>query len=138
MRTGNTVGRNAVTALLAAHKRGLLIAEVHSMAATASRISTAARLARMRVAGLAITVGCGTQTLWGLECNRPAMLSRLGAMRAVVYRRRRRQENVRSAQSQPMPCGAFRSRQSILFGRWQHESLARCHLGADRGFARRH
>ena len=97
MRTGNTVGRTAVTALLAAHKRGLLLAEVHSMAATASRISTAARLARMRVSGLVITVGCGTQTLGGLECNRPAMLSRLGAMRAVVYRRRRRQENVRNA-----------------------------------------
>ena len=97
MRACNTVGRTAVTELLAANKRGLLIAEVHSMAATASYIATAARLARMRVSGLVITVGCGTQTLWGLECNRPAMLSRLGAMRAVVYRRRRRQENVRSA-----------------------------------------
>jgi hypothetical protein len=89
-----TKGRRQALALLTDKRGGMLLAEFHA-AWGASRKAAAAILPRMKVSGLVVTVGNGTQTLWGVPANQGYMVRRLKQLQAEAYRERLRQSKAR-------------------------------------------
>jgi hypothetical protein len=89
-----TKGRRTVIELLTARPGGMVLQEVIK-ATGKNKKATAAKLARMKAAGLLITEGSGTQCLWGIEANRNYMRARLKVLKASAYRARLQQSRQR-------------------------------------------
>jgi hypothetical protein len=91
-----TQQRKALLDLLRGKPGGMLRREV--MRATGEPdTSVVCRLSRAKAAGLIVTVGRGSQTIWGMAEHLPSMRARLVQLKAAAYKRERKRENAYAA-----------------------------------------
>lgn len=93
---GMTHGRWEVLAAMGWKPEGLRLYEVNAIVGGHLK-STASRLAHMKSAGLLVTVGNGTQTLWGMPGAEVRMRLRLRKLKEAAYARRLKLGAIRGA-----------------------------------------